>query len=78
MIKIHHDFGDFKFYLVPDEKDNNGYAWKSYPEFNDEKVGNYIAREAASSIAHFAKSETGKMSFHEMVAALKNAQRMAN
>lgn len=76
IIKIHHEFGDFKFYLVPDEKDKNAFSWASFPQLPDTQAGDYIAREAAKSIATFAKSQSGKMSFDEMVACLKNAQRM--
>lgn len=77
IIKIHHEFGDFKFYLVPDDKDKNGFSWQSHPSIDDDKAGNYIAVEAAKSIAQFAKNDADAISFDEMVAALKNAQRMA-
>lgn len=77
IIKIHHEFGDFKFYLVPHESDKKSFGWASSPQINDEQAGDFIAREAAKSIAEFAKSETGVMSFNEMVAALKNAQKLA-
>ena len=76
IIKIHHDFGDFKFYLVPDENSNKSFSWHSEPNITDTQAGDYIATEAAKAVAAFAKRPTEKMSFQEMVACLQNAQRL--
>ena len=77
IIKIHHDFGDFNFYLVPDPQHPDSFGWASDPIIKDKKVGDRIAFEAAASIANFTKSRAGSMSFGEMVVALKNAAEIA-
>ena len=77
IIKIHHDFGDFKFYLVPDENNNKSYSWHAEPTITDPQAGDYIATEAAKALASFAKRPTEHMSFNEMVACLQNAERLA-
>lgn len=76
-IKIHHDLGDFKFFLTPDEHDGKGFSWSSTPEIEDKKAGDLLARQAARSIAEFAKSDLSIMSFDEMVAHLRRAEKLA-
>lgn len=77
IIKIHHNFGKFNFYLVPDPQHPESFGWASDPVIKDKRVGDKIAFEAASSIAHFTKNTPGSMSFGEMVVALKNAAEIA-
>ena len=77
IIKIHHDFGDFNFYLVPDPQHPDSFGWASDPMIKDKKVGDSIALKAATSIAHFTRNTPGEMSFGEMVVALKNAAEIA-
>lgn len=77
IIKIHHDFGDFQFYLIPHPKKDDSFSWVTSPRIKDTKAGDFIAREAAKSIATYAKSPTADMSFKEMVASLKNAEKLA-
>ena len=77
IIKIHHDFGNFKFYLVPDENNNKSFSWHSEPKITDTQAGDYIATEAAKAIASFAKRPAEHMSFNEMVTCLQNAERLA-
>lgn len=77
IIKIHHDFGEFSFYLVPDPEHPESFGWASDPVIHDKKIGDKIALEAANSIAHFTRNPIEKMSFGEMVVALKNAAAIA-
>ncbi len=77
IIKVHHDYGDFSFYIIPSKDNDAAYSWASDPVIKDKKVGDIIANQAVQSIALFAKSDTKEMSFKEMLAALKQASIMA-
>ena len=77
IIKIHHNFGDFSFYLMPDPEHPESFGWASDPMIKDKKIGDKIALEAATSIAHYTKNKPGTLSFGEMVAALRNAAEIA-
>lgn len=76
IIKVHHDYGDFNFYIIPSEDDKSAYSWASDPVIKDKKIGDIIAQRAVQSIAIFAKNNK-EMTFKEMLAALKQASIMA-
>lgn len=73
IIKIHHDYGAFSFYLVPDPNQPESFGWASDPLIKDKKIGDKIALQAAKDIAQFTRNEPGSLSFGEMVVALRNA-----
>lgn len=75
IIKIHHNFGAFDFYLTPDAEKKNGFGWASDPMISDTKLGQSIANIAAKSIARFAKKEFNNISFGEMKNALEIAHK---
>lgn len=77
IIKIHHDYGAFSFYLVPDPNHPESFGWASDPLIKDKKIGDKIAFQAAKSIAQFTRNEPGSLSFGEMVVALRNASEVA-
>lgn len=77
IIKIHHDFGEFNFYLMPTPKGTDGlFAWTSDPKIKDENLGRMIAMHAAKAIAKFSKQNPETMSFEDMKEALTNAEKI--
>ena len=73
IIKIHHDFGNFNFYLVPDPNNPESFGWASDPLIKDKKVGDMIAIRAAKSIAQYTRNNPDNLSFSDMVNALRSA-----
>ncbi|GEM_PF-5530116 len=73
IIKIHHDFGAFNFYIVPDPNNPESFGWASDPLIKDKKIGDKIAIRAVKSIAQFTRNDPNNLSFSDMVNALRSA-----